>query len=536
MRIDTVYIEEFKNLKQFEIDFDERELNTILLGQNAVGKSNFIEALILIFRELDLEKPTDFNYKIKYECRGKNIEIECTKKKYKFIVESETIAKAAFDRNKNEYLPKNIFTYYSGLSDRMDKLFWKHQNNFYQKIIKPGFDSSKIDELRRLFYVKQIHSFFVLLAFYSLNDTEAETKDFLNKYFGIEDIESILFVIKRPSWYIEAKHNESKFFGANGLVKDFLSALWDYSLAPIYHKEIVYPDFRSKGNTEHQLYLYLSDKEKLKQFANKFFQNNNEQASNSFLFKAMESTYISELLSEVKVKVKKKIDGKITFKELSEGEQQLLTVIGLLIFNREEESLILLDEPETHLNPLWKWEYLDLIKDVFKRNSDAEIKKDTTQILINTHDPLVIGGLRKEQIRIFKRDFANKKITTEEPEKDAKGMGVAGILTSELFGLPTILDKSTQILLNRKRYLQGKLMQNNITKEEHDEYLIKKSLLEEFGFYEEVEDKWFQMYLTEMSKHDTIQKAEFTEEEKLMLEQESKKVVEEILKKMNNLD
>ena len=37
MRIDTVYIEEFKNLKQFEIDFDEKEFQTILLGQNAVG-------------------------------------------------------------------------------------------------------------------------------------------------------------------------------------------------------------------------------------------------------------------------------------------------------------------------------------------------------------------------------------------------------------------------------------------------------------------------------------------------------------------
>ncbi|MBY0485571.1 MAG: hypothetical protein K2P85_00025, partial [Flavobacteriaceae bacterium] len=84
--------------------------------------------------------------------------------------------------------------------------------------------------------------------------------------------------------------------------------------------------------------------------------------------------------------------------------------------------------------------------------------------------------------------------------------------------------------------LQGKLMRNDINKEEHDEYLIKKSQLEEFGFYEEVEDKWFQMYLAEMSKHEIIQKIEFTEEEKQMLEQESKKVVEEILKKMNNLE
>lgn len=493
MRIDTVYIEEFKNLKQFEIDFDEKEFQTILLGQNAVGKSNFIEALILIFRELDLEKPTDFNYKIKYECRSKNIEIECFKKKYKFIIDSETITKAAFDRNKNEYLPKNIFTYYSGLSDRMDKLFWKHQDNFYRNIIKPNFDSSKIDELRRLFYVKQIHSFFVLLAFYSLNETENKTKDFLNKYFGIEDIESILFVLKQPSWKNE--NGDERFFGADGLVKGFLSVLWDFSLAPIYYKETVYPDFRSKGITENQLYLYLSNKEKLKQFASTYFLNSNEKPSNSYLFKAMESTYISELLSEVKVKVKKKIDGKITFKELSEGEQQLLTVIGLLIFNREEESLVLLDEPETHLNPLWKWEYLDLIKSVFEKGSDTEINKETTQILINTHDPLVIGGLRKEQIRVFKKDLVNKKITTEEPDKDAKGMGVAGILTSELFGLPTILDSETQSILDERNQILYKQSLSPLKKEDKNRLNELFEILNNLGFSQTLNDPLYTEFI-----------------------------------------
>lgn len=46
MRIDSLYIEDFKNLKQFKIDLDENELNTVLLGQNATGKSNFIETLV----------------------------------------------------------------------------------------------------------------------------------------------------------------------------------------------------------------------------------------------------------------------------------------------------------------------------------------------------------------------------------------------------------------------------------------------------------------------------------------------------------
>ncbi|TOM44863.1 hypothetical protein CGH75_27395, partial [Vibrio parahaemolyticus] len=70
----------------------------------------------------------------------------------------------------------------------------------------------------------------------------------------------------------------------------------------------------------------------------------------SEFFQDLESTYVSELISEVRIRVKlKKNDGSVTFRELSEGEQQLLTVLGLLRFTAEDESLFLLDEPDTHL-------------------------------------------------------------------------------------------------------------------------------------------------------------------------------------------
>ena len=75
MRIDKVYIESFKNLKQFSIDFDETQMNTVLLGENATGKSNFIEAIILIFKYIDLGKTPPaadyFDYMIEYKCHNK---------------------------------------------------------------------------------------------------------------------------------------------------------------------------------------------------------------------------------------------------------------------------------------------------------------------------------------------------------------------------------------------------------------------------------------------------------------------------------
>ncbi len=54
MRIDKVYIKKFKNLEEFMIDIDESQWENVFLGQNATGKSNFFEALVLIFKSLDL--------------------------------------------------------------------------------------------------------------------------------------------------------------------------------------------------------------------------------------------------------------------------------------------------------------------------------------------------------------------------------------------------------------------------------------------------------------------------------------------------
>ena len=64
MKLDKLWINEFKNLKDIEIDFDQDELVTVVIGWNGAGKSNVIEALVIIFRDLDLHKAPSFSYKL----------------------------------------------------------------------------------------------------------------------------------------------------------------------------------------------------------------------------------------------------------------------------------------------------------------------------------------------------------------------------------------------------------------------------------------------------------------------------------------
>lgn len=528
MRIDKVYIEQFKNLNQFTIDLDETKMQTVLLGENAAGKSNFLEALVIIFRDLDLEEQTSFNYTIEYKCKGNLIKVNggpdvknkyglfLGEKKGNEIVYSTIVSKAAVKKNKEQYLPKYVFSYYSGVSNRLLEHFDKHQQRFYKSLLA-GIDSPP----RPLFYARLIHSHFVLMAFYGFPNEKINK--FLEDYLSIVGLESVLFILKKPNWPGDKKVGDPKFWYSKGVVKEFLNDLWDASIAPIYHKDKVREDFNKHPDQEH-LYLYISNEEKLKKIAEKY-------GTNTEFFKSLESTYISDLIQEVRVKVKKKnVDGEITFKELSEGEQQLLTVLGLLRFTKEEESLILLDEPDTHLNPLWKWKYMNLLEDVVER-------PETSQIIMTTHDPLVIGGLTKEEIRIFYtekgKDQEDKDIMlvkTMEPDFDPKGLGVAGILTSEFFKLPTTLDESTQKELNEYRTLEVKERKGQLTDKEKQDLIKYSVYFDSLGFNKYTRDPLYNLFIQKLSERDEFKYIPKSKEDRIKQDNLAKSILDELLK------
>lgn len=526
MRIDKIYIEEFKNLRDFFIDLDQNQMSTVLLGQNAAGKSNLLEALVIIFRDLDLEDQTSFNYSIEYECKNNLLKVEGgpnVKSKYIFykgekkdgiINYSTLISKAVVKRDKSEYLPKYVFSYYSGISNRLLEHFDKHQTRFYKALLE-GIDAPP----RPLFYARQIHSYFVLMAFYAFSDKKVS--EFLENFLGIIGLESVLFVLKKPVW-AKSKTEALDFWKSKGVVREFLDELFDASMAPIVHEDTVREDFR-RSHKQEQLYLYISNQEKLEKIAKKY-------GTNTEFFKSLESTYISDLIQEVRVKVKKvNVHGNITFKELSEGEQQLLTVLGLLRFTREDESLILLDEPDTHLNPLWKWKYMNLLE-------EYSGKDDSSQILMTTHDPLVIGGLTKEGIRIFhskkvldKHGNEFQKIETFEPDFDPKGLGVAGILTSEFFNLPAAMDEATFIELTRKRELDVLERENKLDEKGKEELQNLVNKLSKIGFEKVQRDPLYERFVQAVYKNPDLKKAPTSTEERKVQDEKMAELIKQLM-------
>jgi recombinational DNA repair ATPase RecF len=70
MRLEHIYLPNFKNLRDFEIDFTLGSPTIVLVGRNATGRPNLIEAIVTIFRDLDAGpshiKMTRFPYMVRY--------------------------------------------------------------------------------------------------------------------------------------------------------------------------------------------------------------------------------------------------------------------------------------------------------------------------------------------------------------------------------------------------------------------------------------------------------------------------------------
>jgi hypothetical protein len=98
----------------------------------------------------------------------------------------------------------------------------------------------------------------------------------------------------------------------------------------------------------------------------------------------------------------------------------------------------------------------------------------------------------------MQRNNAEERIYVETPRDNPRGMGVAGILTSELFGLRSALDIPTQALLDKQRVLAAK---EQLTQEERHQLGKLTDQLDRMGFSTEFDDPDFTAFVKKMLKH-----------------------------------
>jgi predicted ATP-binding protein involved in virulence len=156
-----------------------------------------------------------------------------------------------------------------------------------------------------------------------------------------------------------------------------------------------------------------------------------------------------------------------TYEMLSDGYRYLVLLLGELVtratlLNKSAGTdvlnvvtgVILIDEFGIHLHPNLQEDALTRLTSLFPQ----------VQFIVTTHSPLLINGLRKEQLHKLSDDAGavNKAVN---PEEDAIGLGADGILR-EMFDVDSTFDKETVQLNEEYKQLLRKKMDETATTED----------------------------------------------------------------------
>jgi restriction system-associated AAA family ATPase len=112
--------------------------------------------------------------------------------------------------------------------------------------------------------------------------------------------------------------------------------------------------------------------------------------------------------------------GPVDYVSLSDGEHQLVQMLGVFSMVDEPNVLFLLDEPESHLNPVWRVKFMSQLArapTALGAREDAESLAGAQDVLITTHAPFVPSDLPRDQVIIFRR------LDETEPQ-GAAGLGI----------------------------------------------------------------------------------------------------------------
>lgn len=471
MKIKSLWISKYRNIENLEFKFDPKKLIVLLVGQNGLGKSNLIEILAKIFKHLhEFDKEADllswtskrenFEFKITYQTKGLEIKFHCLQNELEIQYKAESSSKyktlsiREFRTNRVElYLPKYIIGYYSGENKRIRKILREFEEKEWGTLKS---NKHSTEYLRPIFFLESHHAQFILATFLLLKDVELRKKinSLLGDYLNIEAFTKLSISFKSPNWNFGEIDKEKAIDFLNTTGKSLNRGV-NNLFANIESKEVEFPFWDSKGKLNQLLRFLLGINEGLpgfddnwddqkrrnrKQYIEYLYFNNlplndlagklEKEFGNSYNFlQALESTLITDVLNEIKIEVRKKhVIDLVEFTELSEGEQQLMTVLGIILLVGHEDCLFLLDEPDTHLNPKWQRHYVELV-DKFNLNNK------NSQIYIATHSPLLVQAADKRaDILLFTRDSA-KKVQVDYHKFEIANWRIDHVLLSKYFDL-----------------------------------------------------------------------------------------------------
>ncbi len=383
MRLTSLYIGQYKNLREFSLSFDGGSFIEVFVGKNGTGKSNLFEALIEIFRHLDGSRKTlaacDFKYRIGFEIDGKATEIAWSSGTLTINgKERKTIGKTP--------LPDNVLIYYSGHNDTVANLVEQYEEAFRKRIKRADFDEARYfigigPEYKEL-----------LLTVLLMQPDACKAKQFICQKLGIETVASeVRVVLERPVYAsdsrfdIELNDETDRYWQPEGITKTFLDRL--HGCINTSTGSLV----RSEGyfSSEDRYILYF-DIAKIRQEFSDF--------SPQGLFRQFDNLNTLGMLAEITIPLQLTGGVDATIAHFSDGQFQSVYIYSIVELFKDRNCITLLDEPDSFLHPEWQFDFL---KQVFEI-TDTTAKNN--HVLMSSHSASTITNANESVINLFEFD------------------------------------------------------------------------------------------------------------------------------------
>lgn len=328
MRLQRLHIQGFRNIDDLDLDLSGQNGLSVLIGNNGSGKSNILEAVVAIFANLYSKAnrfKIDFKYDIEYLIDDHKVEIKDSGRQC-YVNSIEVNAGQL-----KAYLPKNIIASYSGETTRLeDKFFTPFRKDYVRKRIATN------PATHRMWFInKDMWNISLLSLFLHSFDEYKDIKDFCKDLLGIQNIEKIKFSL--APWRLT--HNNE--------AKQLLNAIMpEYAI----ERELTFAEFKTAIDS-----IGFSPKE---------------------VFQALYIGIYANAFPHIDIIVRNHIGSIFSATLLSEGEKKLLSIFTMLEVLGDEKSLMLYDEPDSHIHISRKGEINKLIK-----------KYSNRQHIITTHSP-----------------------------------------------------------------------------------------------------------------------------------------------------
>ncbi len=383
MRLKHLFISEYKNLRDFELNFEDDNFLDIFVGKNGTGKSNLFEAIIEIFNHLhsfsDARSDINFPYKVSYEISEIRYDIEWTGTHLKL--------NGRLRRTNNRIpFPDHLLIYYSGHNRKIHDLIESYKVRALAGIRNPDITRSR--------YIYGVGTEYkeTLLASILLKGEESLCRNHICDKLAISETgDEIKFTLTRPHYAqgneaYDVQNNDlgdpSRFWRATGPIKIFLDKLVECRATS------------PEGRLRTEGYLADSDTYVLYVSLAALRDHFSTEPPHAF-FNILDKLILLEMLGgvEVPLTLVGGVDANSSF--FSDGQFQSVYIYAISEIFKERNCLSLLDEPDSFLHPEWQHQFLDQVHEI------SELANRTNHTLLTSHSAVTLIPHRESRVRYF---------------------------------------------------------------------------------------------------------------------------------------